>query len=74
MQEIIKECFVRVRAGEWLCRAPVAIRTPGETINPTPGIVYRAGKLTAGFDVARMLEEWLATGHTPPNIDVHRIG
>jgi hypothetical protein len=62
--------FVRMKEGEWFCRAPVAIDSPGGRVSATPGVVYRRGKPLSGLDVAALLDQWHATGNVPPNIKV----
>ena len=64
----IGECFVRLRDGEWFCRAPCAIEGPTGTVNVTSGVMYRRYRLHMGLDVAALLDEWHATGQLPPNV------
>lgn len=63
-----ESAFVRMEAGQWFCRAPVTIQSPGARFTATPGVVYRRGKAMSGLDVALVLDEWHATGKLPPNI------
>lgn len=70
MKQRLVDGFVRVKEGEWLCRAPVTIHGPQGAISATPGIVYRKGRLVSGFDVAGFLDGVQATGELPPNIRV----
>jgi hypothetical protein len=63
----ISDCFVRLKDGEWFCRAPCTIDGPTGRVNLTPGVLYRRGRLFMGLDIAALLEEWLATGRLPPN-------
>ena len=70
MEQKLKDAFVRIKAGEWLCRAPVSIHGPGGEIPVTPGVVYRTGRPVGRFDVAELLDTWHATGRVPPNIRV----
>ena len=70
MKQRLVDGFVRVKEGEWLCRAPVTIHGPQGAISATPGIVYRKGRLVRGFAVAAFLDAVQATGELPPNVRV----
>ena len=70
MKQRLVDAFVRVREGEWLCRAPVTIHGPRGAISPTPGVVYHKGRPLQGFDVAEFLDRVHATGELPPNVRV----
>ena len=67
MQQV-RDCFVRVKEGEWFCRAPCSIEGPTGLVGLTPGVMYRKGRLHTGLDVGALLEDWHATGQLPPNI------
>lgn len=66
----LEEAFVRIRPGEWFCRAPITLSTPAGTVTCTPGVTYRKGRPIGPFDVAQMLDEWTDSGHVPPNTDI----
>ena len=62
--------MVRVRDGEWLCKAPITFQTKVAAVELTPGATYRKGIRYKGMDVAVMLDDWLATGRLPPDVRV----
>jgi len=64
----IDDCFVRLAGGEWFCRAPCEIESPGGVVSFTPGVVYRRGRPHMGVDVAAILDDWLVIGALPPNV------
>ena len=70
MEQKLRDAFVSTKKGEWFCRAPVTIHTPVGAISTTPGVVYRTGRPFLGFDVGGMLDDWLKSGHLPPNIRI----
>lgn len=70
MEHKLREAFVRVRAGEWFCRAPVVIHGPAGAVHATPGVSYMKGRLFSGFDIAGMLDAWHETAALPPNVRV----
>ena len=66
--EKIRDSFVRVKEGEWFCRAPCAMEGFGTDVRFTPGVVYRKGRPHMGVDVAAILEDWMAIGELPPDV------
>ena len=71
------EAVLRLKDGEWLCRAPVTPLVSGNgshTIELTPGVVYRKGVRHYGLDVAAMLDDWLATGTLPSHLSIRVNG
>jgi hypothetical protein len=61
----------RLRVGVWLCRTPVVLSwTNGPSLELLPGMVYEAGVRYRGVDVATMLDNWLAWGRLPPNVNI----
>jgi len=50
--------FVRNPDGSWFCREPVHIVGMNGPASTTPGVTYRKGKLTNGYDVAQWLEDY----------------
>lgn len=70
LKQKLVDGFVRVKEGEWLCRAPVTIHSPQGAISVTPGVVYHKGRPVRGFDVAAFLDAVHASGELPPNVRV----
>lgn len=70
MKQKLVDGFVRVKEGEWLCRAPVTIHGPQGAVSATPGVVYHKGRPTRGFDLAAFLDRVHQTGELPPNVRV----
>jgi hypothetical protein len=72
----LRDALVRVKDGEWLCRAPVAfvLRNDSRTVALTPGVVYRIGARYQGIDIAAMLDDWLATGTLPAYVSIRFPG
>lgn len=69
--ERLRDAVIRVKDGEWLCRAPVVFAwSNGLLLELTPGVVYRTGVRCESVDVAVMLDDWLATGRLPLNVSI----
>lgn len=66
--QLLRDCFVRIKEGEWFCRAPCSFDGPTGLVTVTSGVVHRRGRLRDGLDLAALLEDWHATGQTPPNV------
>ena len=72
----LRDILIRVKDGEWLCRAPVVFASGNgsHSIELTPGVVYRTGVQHEGIDVAAMLDDWLATGKLPAHFSIRFPG
>ena len=67
----LRDALVRIKDGEWLCRAPVVFLLGNDgSLELIPGLVYRIGVRYQGTDVAAMLDDWLATGSLPTYVGV----
>lgn len=62
------DAFVRDADGSWLCRRPAHLIGPNGPATTTPGVSYRRGKLVNGYDIARLLDEWMDTGQVPVHV------
>jgi len=58
MIEKFARAFVRNPDGSWFCREPVHFVGPNGSMTTTPGVTYRRGKLSQGYDIALWLDEW----------------
>ena len=73
--ERLRDAVVRIKDGEWVCRAPVLLTwSNGSSLELTPGVMYRAGVQHEGVDVATMLDDWLATGILPAYLSIRLLG
>jgi hypothetical protein len=72
--ERLRDAVLRVKDGEWLCRAPVVLtwsnRQSLQSLQLVPGTTYVAGVRYQGVDVATMLDDWVATGTVPSDIRI----
>jgi hypothetical protein len=69
--ERLRDAVLRVKDGEWLCRAPVVLTWSNrQSLELMPGTTYVAGVRYQGVDVATMLDDWLATGTVPSDIRI----
>jgi hypothetical protein len=69
MIEKFARAFVRNNDGSWFCREPVHLVGPNGPMTTTPGVTYRRGKLSQGYDLAMWLDEW--HDHQTAPIGVH---
>jgi hypothetical protein len=72
----LRDALVRVKDGEWLCRAPVVflLGNDSRAVELTPGVVYRIGVRYQGNDIAAILDDWLATGTLPAYVSLRFPG
>jgi hypothetical protein len=64
------EAFVRVRDGEWFCRASVTVEDGAGPFTFTPGVTYRRGETKGGMDIVLILEQVESFGTVPPHLIV----
>jgi hypothetical protein len=69
--ERLRDAVVRVKDGEWFCRARVVfVWSNGRSIVLAPGVTYRKGTRSEWDDVAAMLDDWLATDRLPLGVSI----
>jgi hypothetical protein len=63
------EAFVQNTDGSWFCRAPAHFLGRNGPHTTTPGVTYRRGRPTQGYDIAEWLDNWTKSGHPPVGIE-----